>query len=120
MGVRFRFVSQTLKVVFLAFVGFIEICGADSLVMFGGMMLGDVISFVGFAGFPIDMELSLLDMIADPIEAHAHGFGALLFYLIIGNVRGSAFASLERCWGLGMAKFCQGGLDGACLFAMVE
>ena len=40
-------------------------------------MLGELIGLVVFSGGPLDLELSLSDVISDPPEAHVHSFGVL-------------------------------------------
>jgi hypothetical protein len=47
------------------------------------VVLGEVISMVGGAGFPLYTELSLLAAISDPEESHVHRFGFLLFDAIV-------------------------------------
>ena len=49
-----------------------EVYRALSAMMFSWVMLREVISQIVFSFLPIDMELSLLDAIADPVEAHVH------------------------------------------------
>ena len=48
-------------------------------------MLSEIIGSVGFAGPPIDLELSLADTVTDPIKAHIHGFGSFLLDGLVGN-----------------------------------
>ena len=43
------------------------------------MMFGEVVSLVQYASAPIDMELSLLDAVANPVKAHVDGLGTFLF-----------------------------------------
>jgi hypothetical protein len=35
-------------------------------------MLGEVGGLIGFAGFPVDNELALLNLVADPVDTHVH------------------------------------------------
>ena len=65
-----------------------EIDGAHALVMGCGMMLGEIISIVFTAGFPIDVELLLVNTVAYPVETHVNCFGSLYFYVVAGNSGG--------------------------------
>jgi hypothetical protein len=73
------------------------------------MVFREVVSQVGGSAFPVDKELALADAVADPIEAHVNGFGALLLDSVIGNAHGTFIVSLDGCGGLGVAKLCKGG-----------
>ena len=57
--------------------------------MLGGMMFSGVISKIGIAGFPVDMELVLANAIAEPVKTHVHCFGAFLLDTIVGDPEGS-------------------------------
>jgi len=71
-----------------------EICWAHCLMMGGGMVFGEVISMVGAARAPKNVELALADPGVDPIKMHVNGFGLLLFHGVIGNAAGGAVVSL--------------------------
>ena len=58
------------------------------LVMAGRMVFGVVVSFVDAARAPVDDELALFDSVADPVETHVNGAGALLLDVLIGNATG--------------------------------
>ena len=53
--------------------------------VFSGVMFGRVVGEIGFAGFVVDMEVALTDAIADPEKAHIHGFGSLLFDVVVDD-----------------------------------
>ena len=38
-----------------------------------------IVGKVGYAWLPVDKELAAAGAVADPVEAHVDGFGALLF-----------------------------------------
>lgn len=42
--------------------------------VFGGVVLGPVVSVVGFAGSPVDAKLLLAFAVAEPMKPHIHGF----------------------------------------------
>ena len=85
--------------------GIIQVGGPDGLVMVRGMVFGDVISAILFAGFPVDKKLALANTIADPVEAHVNCLGSLLFNCIVDNASGSAVVGLERGRRLFVAEF---------------
>ena len=59
-------------------------------------MLGEIIGIVVDALSPVDEELAVLDAIFDPVEMHVDGFGATLFYFVIGDAGGNGIVSLDR------------------------
>ncbi len=81
-----------------------EVDFADAAVMGNGMMLGEVISQVVRALFPVDAELALADPISNPVEAHVDGFRAALFDAVIDDAVSYLVVGLDRCGRLGMAK----------------
>ena len=54
---------------------------------------------------PIDVKLSLVNAVADPIKAHVNCLGLLLFDGVIGDACGSAIVHLDGHWGLRMVQF---------------
>ncbi len=82
-----------------------QIGWADSLMMRGGMVLGEIIGMISVARPPKAVKLSLADAISDPIKAHVDGLGSFLFDHVIGNTTSHAVVSLERGGRLQMAKF---------------
>ena len=52
--------------------------------MYGrGVVFGDVIRFVVWAWFPVDVELALLGMITDQMESRVKTMRFLLAYVIV-------------------------------------
>ena len=66
----------------------------------GGKVFGVVVGDVDVAGCPKNIELSLFDAVADPIETHVHGSTATLFDDVIGYAVGACIVRLDRCWWL--------------------
>jgi hypothetical protein len=69
----------------------------------------EVIRGIGLTRSPINMELSLFNLVLYPIESHVlHGFGLALPYLFVGKYVGGRIVHLY--WGgwLGMANFSKG------------
>ena len=57
-----------------------EICWSSCNVVYGRVVFTKVIRLVLLARTPVDKEVSLLDSVADPVEAHVNGFGSALFH----------------------------------------
>jgi len=76
-------------------------------------MFGEIVSPVGMARPPENMELALVFVIAEPVKAHVHSLGAFLFDRVIDDPTGSVVVSLQGSGRLEMAQFFQGGADGA-------
>lgn len=67
----------------------VEIGRAHFLVMLGGKMFGEIVGKVFMSGSPVDAKLSLVDTIADPVEAHIDRFGATLLDCVIDDTGGA-------------------------------
>jgi hypothetical protein len=101
--------------------GLREICGAHGLVVGRRVMLGEVVTEVFTAGFPVDEEMVLTDAVADPIEVHIHGAGSALADGRIDYAIGSGIVGLDgRRW-LGVAHLIESGTENfGCLAVDVE
>jgi hypothetical protein len=77
--------------------------------VFGRMMICEIISAVSRAAPPIDMVLVLPDAVSNPIESHIHGFGSFLFYGFVGDAAGRAVVSDHRGGRLFVAQLFEGG-----------
>ena len=53
---------------------------SNDTVMISRVVLGEIVTEVSSAGFPINEKLTLPGLVLDPIEAHIDGFGYFLFY----------------------------------------
>jgi hypothetical protein len=96
------FISKAVKIIGGA-IGLIQICGANGLMVHGGMVFCKIIHAVETAFFPKDNILALANMITNPLKAHVGGFGSFLFDSVIGNAGGGAVVSLDWGGGLGVA-----------------
>jgi hypothetical protein len=47
-----------------------------------------VVGKVYLAWFPMHIELSLANLISDPVKTHIYGSGSLLFDVIVGDTTG--------------------------------
>jgi hypothetical protein len=75
---------------------------------FWRVVFGEVIGKVGFAGLPMDAEVALADMVADPIETHVDCFRSALFDGIIDDAMGTGVIDLDGCWRLRPIHFFEG------------
>jgi len=80
-----------------------EVDGMHLAVVGSWMMFCEVIPFVVFAGLPINLELPLLDTVADPVKAHVNGFGSFLFHRVIDDSFCSSVFGLDGCCWLGVS-----------------
>ena len=76
------------------------------------VMLCVIVVNIGYDGFPLDEELAAAGMVADPLEEHVDGFGALLFDGVIGKSDRGLVVDLHGCGGLGVAEFPEQCADG--------
>jgi hypothetical protein len=98
-----------------------EICGAHGLVVGRWVMLGEVVTEVFTAVFPVDEKMVLTDVVADPIEAHIHGAGLALADGRIDYAIGSGIVGLDRRRWLGVTYFNESGTENfGCLAVDVE
>jgi hypothetical protein len=111
----------TWRAIWRANSGLNEIHGVHGLVVGRRVMLGEEVTEVFTAGFPVDEEMVLTDAVADPIEAHFHGAGSALADGRIDDAIGSGIVGLDgRRW-LGVAHFNESGTGNfGCLAVDVE
>ena len=67
---------------------------------------------IGYSWVPVHEELSAAGIVADPVETHGNGFGALLFDGVICKLDSGLVVNLHRCGWLGVAKFADHCGDG--------
>jgi hypothetical protein len=88
--------------------------------MLGGMMFSGVISKIGIAGFPVDMELVLANAIAEPVKTHVHCFGAALDDSVSEYAGGTLVVKLDGGRALWVAHFLESGAHGDGVFGINE
>jgi hypothetical protein len=64
------------------------------------MLFGKIIGIVVGTFAPIDNELPLSDAVANPVKAHVHGFGSLLFDGVVGETDCTSVICLYWGWRL--------------------
>ena len=57
----------------------IQICRPHEAVMSRRVIFCVIVGHIGYTWLPVDEELSAAGTVADPVEAHVDGVGALLF-----------------------------------------
>ena len=78
------------------------------LVMGQWMMFCEIVSKVGFASAPVDVELVLVDSVLDPVESHVHGFGSALLDGVVGYAVCDGVIGAHGGWWLGMPHVFKG------------
>jgi hypothetical protein len=101
-------------------VGLQKVSRAHGDMMFGMIMLCKRVGAVSRSAPPIDMVLFLPNAVANPIEAHIHGFGSLLFDGFVGDATGGAVVDNHRSRRLWVAQFVKSDAEGGAFFAVVE
>jgi hypothetical protein len=61
------------------------------------MVLGEVVGLIGLAGLPVVDEVALVNLVADPVETHVHGFGAAFLDRVFGNAFSAFVVGLDGC-----------------------
>jgi hypothetical protein len=97
-----------------------KVLGPHLAVMSGRVMFSEAVSQIVSAAAPVDKELALGDAVSDPVEAHVGGFGAALFYSVVGNARGTGVAGLDGSGWLWMSHLGEGSPEPGTIFGVVE
>ena len=71
-------------------------------------MLGEVITEVSAAGFPINEKLAFPGAVLDPIEAHIDGFGYFLLYCAVCEAFCGRVFDADWSWWLRVTEFLEG------------
>jgi hypothetical protein len=98
----------------------VKVNGANLAMVQSRVMLCEVVCFVLASFLRKDVELALAHPISDPIKAHVHSFGALLFNRFVGYAGGRAVVGYNWRWRLWVTHFGKSNTNGAGLFAVVE
>ena len=86
----------------------------------GWVMFSEEIGKVFEARSPVDQEMSLTDAVADPMETHVHGFGAMSLDGIVDDANCGGVVSLAGCGSLRVIHFNEGGTHGDAVPAVDE
>jgi hypothetical protein len=90
------------------------------MMMFGGVMLCEVVGSIEFCLAPVNVKLFLANAVSNPVKAHVDRFGAFLLDRVIRKTFGGCVISFQGCGRLWVAYFGYTGADGACLLTIVE
>ena len=71
-------------------------------------MLGEIVTEVSAAGFPINEKLALRGVVLDPIEAHIDRFGYFLLYSAICETFRGRVVDTDWSWWLRVPEFLEG------------
>ena len=83
-------------------------------------MFCGIVGEVALGGFPVNMKLSLTLSVADPIEAHVHGFGSALDNSVGDDADCTFVVELYRRRALVVSHFLQCGSHGNCVLGVDE
>jgi hypothetical protein len=75
------------------------------LMMFGGVMLGDIVAEVLHTWVPVDADILVSYLVDDPEVPHFHGSGALTFDGAISDAYSCGIVTVNGRGRLGMAHF---------------
>ena len=83
-------------------------------------VLGEIVTKVSAAGFPINEKLAFLGAVLDPIEAHIDGFGSFLLYGAVCETFGGRVVDADWSFWLRVPKFLEGSAYRHGLLAIVK
>ena len=84
------------------------------------VVLGEIVTEVSAAGFPINEKLAFPGAVLDPIEAHIDCFGYFLLYGAICEPFRGRVVDADWSWWLWVAKFLEGSAYWHVLLAVVK
>ena len=76
----------------------VQVGRSHDTVMGRRVVLGEIVTKVSAAGFPINEKLTLPGAVLDPIEAHIYGFGYFLLYGAICETFGGRVVNADWSW----------------------
>jgi hypothetical protein len=97
-----------------------KVPGPHLAVMSERVMFSEIVRQIVSAAAPVDKELALGNAVSDQVEAHVDGFGAALFYSVVGNTRGTGVVALDGSDCLWMPHLGEGGPEPDNIFGVVE
>ena len=88
--------------------GWVQVGRAHKAMRVRRVVLGEVVTEVSAAVFPINEKLALPGAVMDPIEAHVDEFGSFLFYCAVGEAFGGGVVDADWSRWLRVLEFCEG------------
>ena len=84
------------------------------------VVIGEVVTNVSAAGFPIIYKLALPGAGLDQTEVHVNGFRCFLFHRVVGEAFSGGVVDADCSWWLWVPKFCEGSADWHGLLTNIE
>ena len=88
--------------------GWVQVVRAHKAVMGRRVGLGELVTEVSAAGFPINEKLAFPSAVLDPIEAHVNGFGYFLFDCAVGEAFRGGVVDADWIRWLQVPELCEG------------
>ena len=85
-----------------------EVQRTDTQVMAGAVVFGEVVSKIHRTGCPVDVELALFDVVANPIETHVDCLRAILSDGGVHDTVCGAVVGEHGCRGPWVVEFNEG------------
>ena len=101
-------------------ISWVKVGRSHDTVMGRRVVLGEIVTDVSAAEFPINEKLTLPGAVLDPIEAHIDGFGSFLLYGAICETFRGRVVNADWCWGLWVPEFLEGSAYRHGLLAVVK
>ena len=98
----------------------LQVGRSHNMVMGRIVVLGEVVTEVSAAGFPINKKLALLGVVLDPIETHIDGFGYFFLYCAVGEAYCGRVVDADWSPWLRVPKFLEGSAYRHVLLAVVK
>ena len=98
----------------------VQVGRLHNTVMGRRVVLGEIVTKVSAAGFPINEKLALSGAVLDTIEAHIDGFGYFFLYGDVCETFRSRVVDADWIWWLRVPKFLDGSACRHVLLAILE
>ena len=98
----------------------VQVGRSHDTVMGRRVVLGEIVTEVSAARFPINEKLTLPGAVLDPIEAHIDGFGSFLLYGAICETFRGRVVDADWSWWLWVPEFLEGSAYWHGLLAVVK
>ena len=98
----------------------VQVGRSHNTVMVRRVVLGEIVTEVSAAGFPINEKLDFPGVVLDPIEAHIDGFGSFLLYGAVCKTFYGRVVDTDWSWWLQLPKFLEGSAYRHSLLSIVK
>ena len=83
-------------------------------------MFCKIICQIFLAWVPLNVKVSVFDLVGYPEESHLHGSGSMFFNCVIGDSSCSLVVTMDMSWWLWVAKFLEDEADNFAFLAVEE